>query len=335
VAVAGGKKDFEQPTAAGWYPDPFSADGRGERYFDGKKWGTSMTPLAGHKPKKHKEARPGPSGSTPTRSRRALGPAIVFLLLVGILYIVPKVQHHGSNKDDVAANSPAAIAALHPPAGQEESSHPLGVPGEIPAGTGKFELRYVQTSGSAVPVAWDPCRPIHYVINPSGAPKDGAALVRSAIARVSRATGLRFVDDGATDERPDKERAPYLSDKYHKDRWAPVLIAWSDDQAYPELAGYIAGLGGGDPVYAKDGRLVYVSGQVVFDRDQLATSKMVDRRLVKTIMLHELGHLVGLGHTSDRTEVMFSESQFNVRDYGVGDLRGLALLGTQDCFPDV
>ena len=42
-------------------------------------------------------------------------------------------------------------------------------------------------------------------------------------------------------------------------------------------------------------------------------------------MLHEFGHLIGLDHTSDRTQIMFSEAQLNVRDYADGDLRGLSL----------
>jgi predicted Zn-dependent protease len=57
--------------------------------------------------------------------------------------------------------------------------------------------------------------------------------------------------------------------------------------------------------------------------------------VVRAIILHELGHLVGLDHTSDRGQIMFSEAEFNVRDYAPGDLRGLARLGTQACFPGV
>lgn len=57
--------------------------------------------------------------------------------------------------------------------------------------------------------------------------------------------------------------------------------------------------------------------------------------MVRATVLHELGHLVDLDHTPDRAEIMFSESQFDVRDDGPGDLRGLAQLGTQACFPDV
>ena len=30
--------DALRPSAPGWYPDPFSADGSGERYFDGSGW---------------------------------------------------------------------------------------------------------------------------------------------------------------------------------------------------------------------------------------------------------------------------------------------------------
>lgn len=52
-------------------------------------------------------------------------------------------------------------------------------------------------------------------------------------------------------------------------------------------------------------------------------------------MLHELGHLVGLDHTADRHEMVFSESDYEVTDYGPGDRRGLALLGTQGCHPDL
>jgi predicted Zn-dependent protease len=52
-------------------------------------------------------------------------------------------------------------------------------------------------------------------------------------------------------------------------------------------------------------------------------------------VLHEFGHLVGLDHTADPSQVMYSEAQFNVQDYGPGDLRGLAQLGRQACVPEL
>jgi predicted Zn-dependent protease len=113
------------------------------------------------------------------------------------------------------------------------------------------------------------------------------------------------------------------------------LIAWSDEHSYKPLAGDVAGIGQSVAAKARSGRLAYVSGQVVLDDGQLSAARVTDRADVRAVLLHELGHLVGLDHTSDRRQLMFSESQFNVTDYANGDLRGLALLGTQSCFRDL
>ena len=52
----------------------------------------------------------------------------------------------------------------------------------------------------------------------------------------------------------------------------------------------------------------------------------------RAVVLHELGHLVGLNHVSDRGQIMFSESRPDVTRYGVGDLTGLSKLGQGPCF---
>ncbi len=325
--MAGGSgRNDEDPTAPGWYPDPWSATGDGERYFDGKHWGSNEKPLARHTVE---VKTPDPLKSD--KSRRVFVPIIVLVVLVAAVWGIPKLLSNDSGSDETAS---APRSNQVPPPGAESAAKPLGTPAPVPDGTGKFEVIRNQR-GTKTPVAFDPCRPIHYVVNTTGAPKDGLALVKSAIAKVSTATGLKFVDDGATSEQPSKEREPYLPKVYTDQRWAPVLIAWADEASYSELAGYVAGVGSAQAVYAPNNQLVYVTGQVVLDNEQLSSQQTPNRDEASAVILHELGHLMGLDHTSDRTQLMFSEAQFNVDTYGDGDLRGLALLGRQACFAGV
>ncbi|MDQ1436324.1 MAG: hypothetical protein QOF59_3140 [Actinomycetota bacterium] len=331
-----GKRDVpEPPRAAGWYPDPWSATGEGERYFDGKKWGTNEKPFGRHTTAGIEPSRRA-ARSVAGRARN-LAPFLAFVVLVAAVWGIPKLRgsHHGNAALPELSRPPTTVAPDTPPPSGEEAAQPLGAPAAVPPGPGKFEVAIDQPGDSAVPVAWDPCRPVHYVVNTAGAPPDGATLIQAAVARVQKATGLHFVNDGPTTEKTSKDRKPYQPARYDSTRWAPVLIGWSDETATPSLAGYIAGLGSPQAVYASRDRLVYVTGQVTLDRQQLAPARAPDRGVVKAIILHELGHLVGLNHTADRRQVMYSEAQFNVRDYGPGDLRGLARLGTQACFPGV
>ena len=52
-----------------------------------------------------------------------------------------------------------------------------------------------------------------------------------------------------------------------------------------------------------------------------------------SILLHELGHLVGLDHVDDWTELMHGGGEPNIIDFGPGDLTGLARLGQGECVP--
>jgi hypothetical protein len=322
----------EDPAAPGWYPDPWSADGKGERYFDGRHWGSTERPRA-----RHTMVDPDVRRARPlVRGRSGVVVSILALAAAVVAFVV--VQDAMSGNDGVPSTVPSRSAfagTRRPPAGAESSAQPIGRPPAPPPGTGGYEVLAHQPREEQTPIAFDPCRPVHYVVNSDGAPEDGAQLLQSAIANVSTATGLKFVAEGPTNEKPDKQRDAYLPQRYSPSRWAPVLIAWSDERQFPGLAGYVAGIAGPTTVYTSSGRAVYVSGIVVLDREQLALASTPDRTLVEAAILHELGHLVGLDHTADRNQIMFSESQFNVRDYADGDRRGLAVMGTQACVPEV
>ena len=182
------------------------------------------------------------------------------------------------------------------------------------------------------PVAWDPCRQIHYVT--SGVPPLGAELiVAKAVQELSKATGLQFVDDGATSEQPGSEREPYLPQRYGK-IWAPVLVAWTTPDTVPALAGDVSGWSGPVGTTTETGLQVYVSGNVFLDRPQLSKSRTAEGKApVRGLVLHEFGHLLGLAHVADLTQIMNPVVEPGIDHLKAGDREGLARLGEGSCAP--
>lgn len=190
----------------------------------------------------------------------------------------------------------------------------------------------VQPDGRT-PVTWSPCRPIHYVVRSQTMPAFGPKLLDEAFARLSAATGLVFVNDGDTDEVPRWDRPSYQPERYG-DRWAPVLVVWSHEA---ELSGLqqAAGRAGPRAVRLPSGESVWVSGIVVLDVDDFSMNVRQDwYPIARTVVFHELGHLVGLDHTADAYQVMASGTYLNT-DYQQGDLAGLAVVGSGPCRPEV
>ncbi len=213
----------------------------------------------------------------------------------------------------------------YPPPGYEAGSVPLGQPPAPGTTSASYAFFDVQEDGR--PVAWDPCRPIHYVVGGS-APKNGAAMIAGAVKAISDATGLVFVDDGPTDEQPSPEgERPLMDSARYGPRWAPVLISWDTPDANPALSGDTAGRGGPERV-AYAGVLYNVSGAVSLDAPQLAVTPDAT-----AVVMHELAHVVGLDHVDDPAELMNPRAVAGVREFGAGDLAGLALLGQGTCEP--
>ena len=225
-------------------------------------------------------------------------------------------------------------SAGSPPAGFEESGSRLLPAVSVARPDPSYEFAAVQDDGVS-PVAWSPCRPIHYVVHTDGAPNGFKVAVDEAIADLSALTGLAFVDDGTSAETPAGSRDAYLPELY-PDRWAPVLIgvAGEDDVAY--LEGATAGVAYTYRVQApSSGRWHLVSGAVYVDEDAFSLRSGANRRPTwLAVLRHELGHLVGLDHVDDSDQLMYPVTS-TLRTYQSGDRTGLALLGQGECAPDL
>lgn len=296
-----------------------------------------------------KRQRRRSSGGRP-RGTNAV-PLVVTLLLLGVaLYVHPKI--FGSSAPDTVAGVPIAggdvpswiggsrligggtdTRGIWPPTPPDARSEPLGSPGSAESSSTDYAFMSTISALDGRPVAWDPCRPIHVMVNNGEAPPGADSLVREAADKVTAATGLQFVIEGATSEASTSGRGPMDPERYG-DRWSPVLVAWTDPSVVPDLDGPVAGFAGpvGAPYYRAD-QQHWVSGVVNLDGPQLSD---VLRRAdgpaaVRAIIAHEFGHLVGLTHSPSPSELMYEEN-IGQREFGPGDREGLRQLGLGTCF---
>lgn len=219
-----------------------------------------------------------------------------------------------------------AAGTERPTARPADSAVPLRRPTAATVPGTTYAFMAVQPR-SSVPVTYDPCRPIAVVVNPRSAPPAGAKLVDEALAQLGVQAGFVFRYEGLVTEPPVEQRLPFQPQAYG-DRWAPVLIAWSDPAESPRLSGSVAGMGGSTSLPVSGSQLVYVTGSVILDGPAFAQILSGEDGMdqARAIILHELGHLIGLAHVSDSSELMHDKSEGGVTNLGPGDLSGIAAL---------
>jgi hypothetical protein len=247
---------------------------------------------------------------------------VIAVAAIGVAFLADRTSHR--IRDGVWTVEAGPRSWPKPP--PDVATEPLGAPPAV-ARSGSFGFLFTQ-QGSDEPVTYNPCQPIHLVVNPRTAIPGHEQLLEEAVAEVSRASGLRFVIDGETDQVP-LERGPRPQPDGRG--WEPVLVAWSDEAEVPELEGDVAGIGGSTSL-AKGGRSWLVTGSVVIDGADMAELMDAPNGLdaVRAVILHEFGHLVGLDHVDDRDELMYPE-HISQQTFGPGDRAGLAELGSGEC----
>lgn len=177
---------------------------------------------------------------------------------------------------------------------------------------------------------WDPCTVIGWRINDRQASTGALADAKKAFWRLGQATGFTFRYRGTTTGIPQAD----------SNSWFPndtqIVVAWARKKQSSIFNSIPTADAAGMPYYLMgyhngDGSSAYKisKGSVVIDstlRIKGGFSSGISRG---DILLHELGHVMGLAHFSSSSEMMNPVMTRGIARYGKGDLSGLEARGAE------
>lgn len=168
------------------------------------------------------------------------------------------------------------------------------------------------------PARWGTCR-IDYRVNPRRMPATGPGDLREAMRRVTQVSGIRFRYRGRSTV------TPYSG--YRGPGRNRIVVAW----APPEKSGGLLanGIGGVGGTSRSGTRLL--SGFVLMNSDYSSTADpgFAQGMPLGLVLMHELGHVVGLDHATDDRQIMAPGAPLPAAVWGAADIAGLHKVGSR------
>ncbi|HWU31838.1 MAG TPA: matrixin family metalloprotease [Marmoricola sp.] len=224
----------------------------------------------------------------------------------------------------------AGVIALTDPTQVKPIARALGIgqphrllPEVFPA-VDSADYSILHTDQAGDPVTYDPCKPLKYVVNPAGAPVNYLSFIEPAIQKVQKASGLKFVYVGLSGDTWQTRRSAEVGE--------PILISFPNSLDRSVAQADTVGLGGSTEVsVAGIVQPHYLTGSVSLLSSWFNEESSIGATAAEeSVVMHELGHVLGLGHVQHRDEVMYPTTHGQM-DFGIGDLAGLARLGAGRC----
>jgi len=178
------------------------------------------------------------------------------------------------------------------------------------------------------PVRWDPCAPIRWTANAAQGPAGGLAVLQESVDRIAQLTGTTWQYVGPSSSTPG---TAYLPKRSQAD-YPPVLLGWTDGASSDLLAGQPRTVLGMTRtawfgLQRADGSKVAAIRSAVVALDRTDTLPLRGATSWKALVLHELGHVMGLAHVEDRSQLMAAVLPASA-DMQPGDVAGLTRVGS-------
>jgi hypothetical protein len=274
---------------------------------------------------------------------RRLGAAIVLVAIAAVA--VGATIRHGTSSEDRAEPVTTEPFSTDCPARDHVSPDANGIVRQGVQTPFDYSFLFVSQDGCR-PARFNPCAPVRYVLNRAQATDADVVDLDQALAKVTEATGIEFQFAGTSTDDPRSTSRPVRAAD-GSFTWPPVLIGWAHlgngDVLRPPTTGTtprsdtgVVG-GGGRPMVVEN---VITTGNLVLNLD--AVTDTDTRNPVPhgfgpgvnwgRIMMHELAHVIGLGHVESRTSIMnetLTQQTISSAQWGVGDLIGLRHLGKE------
>ncbi|MDE3030748.1 MAG: matrixin family metalloprotease [Acidobacteriota bacterium] len=175
--------------------------------------------------------------------------------------------------------------------------------------------------GTKALTKWPACSTIYYSVELGSAPRNAAAVIARDTALAHRITGLAFhrIETGAPPSFVSYDTSGHV---------APVIFAWvGADQLFGQKNVNAVTV----PI-VNALRTHYTSGIVLFNDDMNAAFQ-TDPKFANNLVLHELGHVLGLADVDNASAVMnyYLQPGTAIGSYASGDVTGLHRLYPSVC----
>jgi hypothetical protein len=202
----------------------------------------------------------------------------------------------------------------------------------------------------SVVVRWTPClrmsgvtstHPISYAVN-TGGDASRVTLVQHALAQVTAVSGLRFryvgtvsyVPHYAVLHYPSGDRLMFNAAQQRAVTHAELVVGWVSATRTNMFSDDEAGVGTVSWTGSARSQLRIVESAALIKIGVRLRPGFTSGASVGSLLLHEIGHAVGLDHVTARTQIMYPAlGAYTPASYQSGDRTGLRLVGrSAGCF---